>query len=69
MSWAADTSNLVPAPYFGRGGVPASAATAASLTSAMAPALRPSFTFEPLEGVLQPGESMDLTVRACTALV
>ena len=67
MRWVADVTNLVPAPYFGRGASAASAMAASASGTAMAPALAPSFTFEPQQGTLAPGESMDLTVSAAHA--
>lgn len=52
LRWAADTSNLNPAPYFGR----------ATPVAAVSPAV-PVFTFAPTRGVLAPGESVELLIR------
>lgn len=52
LRWAADTSNLNPAPYFGR----------ATPVAAVSPAV-PVFTFAPTRGVLAPGETVELLIR------
>ena len=53
LRWLADTSNLNPAPYFGRATPVASAASPAT----------PAFSFAPTRGMLGPGESVELLFR------